>query len=220
MQQLFGFGDVGNVGCRAGDGMYQATLAISTDVGFHPEIILIALLRLVHFRVSGLFPVFGRGRGGEDRGVGNRAFFQEQALRCQLAVDAGKQLFRQAVCFQQATKLQQGGGIRRILSGKVYPDKAAECLTVGNGIFHALIGQSVPLLDEVDAEHSLQTDGRTASFPLGVVGLKHFQQGRPRDDPFHLSQKSLTAGDALLARVFHLRKTDLLHGEVLRKNDE
>ena len=107
MQQLFGFGDVGNVGCRAGDGMYQATLAINANVGFHAEIPLIAFLRLVHFRVSGLFPVFGRGRGGEDRGVGNRAFFQEQALRCQLAVDSGKRLFRQAVCFQQVFFFKQ-----------------------------------------------------------------------------------------------------------------
>src|ERR1043165_758083 len=42
---------------------------------------LVALLRLVHLRVTRLLLVFGRGRGGDDRGIDNRPLaHQEPAL--------------------------------------------------------------------------------------------------------------------------------------------
>ena len=51
----------------------QARLAIDPDVQFHAEVPLLALLALMHLRITTVLPVFGRGRGRDQRGAGARA---------------------------------------------------------------------------------------------------------------------------------------------------
>jgi hypothetical protein len=48
-------------------------LAVHSYMGLHPEIPLIAFLRLVHFRIVLLLSVFGRGRRMQDGRVHDRA---------------------------------------------------------------------------------------------------------------------------------------------------
>ena len=52
VQQGFRRVDVVNVGRSTDDGVHQARLCVHADMRFHPEVPLISLLRLVHFRVS------------------------------------------------------------------------------------------------------------------------------------------------------------------------
>src|SRR4051812_29712695 len=72
VQQRRRLGDVGFVGGGALDRVHQPRGDIDTDVGLHPEVPLIALLRLMHLRIARLLFVLGRGRGGDDRCIDNR----------------------------------------------------------------------------------------------------------------------------------------------------
>ena len=49
--------------------MYQARLSIGTNMRLHAEEVLVAFLRLVHFRVAFAFLILGRTGGVDDRGI-------------------------------------------------------------------------------------------------------------------------------------------------------
>ncbi len=63
-------------GCRH-DGMRQSRLGINTDMGLHAEEPLIALLRLVHFRIALAILILRRARRVDQRGIDNRALPQQ-----------------------------------------------------------------------------------------------------------------------------------------------
>jgi hypothetical protein len=69
---------------------------------------LIALLGLVHFRLTGASVVLGRGGCGNQSGVDHRAFSEQQALGRLRGVDGGKNLNAQVVCFKQVEKPKDG----------------------------------------------------------------------------------------------------------------
>jgi hypothetical protein len=54
--------------------MHQSGLGINADVRLHAEMPLIAFLRLMHLALLLAFPVLGRGRCGEQRGIDDGAF--------------------------------------------------------------------------------------------------------------------------------------------------
>ena len=56
---------------------------------------------------------------------------------------------------------------------------------VVQGFFAGQIRQVEPVLNEVDAQHALQTNGRTSVAPFWVVGFDDFTQCRPRHDGLH-----------------------------------
>ncbi|RMU61817.1 hypothetical protein ALP25_200120 [Pseudomonas syringae pv. syringae] len=57
VQQLGYLGHVRHVGGGAVHVMHQTRFDIGADVRLHPEVVLVALLRLVHFRVTLALPV-------------------------------------------------------------------------------------------------------------------------------------------------------------------
>src|SRR4051794_27362757 len=73
MQQRRRLSNVGFVGSRALDRMHQSRGNIDADMRLHPEVPLIALLGLMHLRVTALLLVLGRGRSGNDGGIDDRA---------------------------------------------------------------------------------------------------------------------------------------------------
>ena len=75
------------------------------------------------------------------------------------------------------------------LTQKVDPHEFTHGIAVVNGVFHSLVGQAEPALQQVHPQHSLDLNGRTASFPTGVV--RHYQGYPlvPRDDLIHDFQK-------------------------------
>lgn len=101
MQQLVDLGDIGHVGRRPNDAVHQAILSIGLCVSLHAEEVLAAILRLVHLRITLVFPVLGRARRMGDRGVDDGALAQRQSALVQMAV-----YHRQGPC-SQSVLLQQ-----------------------------------------------------------------------------------------------------------------
>src|SRR6476620_2724730 len=87
--------------------------------------------------------------------------------------------------------------------------KAAQGLAVIERILHRTIGQPIPLLQEVDPQHPLQTDRRPAALALRVERSQTLHQPRPRHDLLHLPQKLVAPRLLLLAGVFRLRENSL-----------
>ena len=107
-----------------------ACCPIRSDVRFHPEIPLVALAGLVHFRVALPFPVLDGGRGGDQCGVHQGAFAQQQAAGGEVGVDGGEEAFAQIMGFEQPPEFQERGGVGDALGGQMNAGKALECLTV------------------------------------------------------------------------------------------
>jgi hypothetical protein len=73
-------------------------------VRFHPEVPLAALLGLVHLGIACAFFVLGGGGRGDERGVHQRAFAQQQASGGEIGVDRGEERLAQVVGFEQAAE--------------------------------------------------------------------------------------------------------------------
>src|SRR6202035_5487535 len=73
MQQIRQHRRVRNIGRRGHRRVDDLGLAVHSYMGLHPEVPLVAFLRLVHFRIALLLSVFGRGRRMQDRRVHDRA---------------------------------------------------------------------------------------------------------------------------------------------------
>ena len=79
---------------------------IDPDMRRHPEMPLIALLGLVHFRVAALLFVLGRGRRSDNRGVDDRPLAHQQAALRQHRPDFLEQHPGQIVALQPVAKFQ------------------------------------------------------------------------------------------------------------------
>jgi hypothetical protein len=55
----------------------------------------------------------------------------------------------------------------------------------------------MPLLEEIDAQHPLQADGRMPAFALGIMRLDDGEQLGPQDDFLHAREEFLAAGGFL-----------------------
>ncbi|MNH37296.1 hypothetical protein D3C81_1733970 [compost metagenome] len=67
------FRHVGHVRHSAVNVMHQTRLSIGAEMGLHAEIVLVALLRLMHLWIALTFLVLGRTGRMDDRGIDNRA---------------------------------------------------------------------------------------------------------------------------------------------------
>src|SRR5690554_3081614 len=74
VQQLVHLGDIGHVGRRAHHAVYQAGFAVGADVRLHAEVVLVALLGLVHLGIALAVLVLGRARRMDQRGVDDGAW--------------------------------------------------------------------------------------------------------------------------------------------------
>ena len=93
-----------------------AGAGIDPDVGLHPEVPLVALLRLVHLGIALTGGVLRRRRCGDDRGVHDRAAPHDPALLVEDLVLRLEQLLAQLVLLQQMPKVQQRGRVRHLLA--------------------------------------------------------------------------------------------------------
>jgi hypothetical protein len=70
-------------------------------VHLHPEVPLIALLRLMHLGIAFLLGVLGRGRRMDDRRIHNGAFAHKQSPLRKQAVDLAEQRLGELVRFAE-----------------------------------------------------------------------------------------------------------------------
>jgi len=154
--------------------------------------------------------VLGRTGRGNDRGIDHGAFLEQQPLLGQMNIDRRKNALGQLVLFQQATELEQGGGVRCAFPGQVNADEAPDGLAVVNGVLDPLVGQPKALLGNVHAQHPLHANRRAAtSFALGIERLDRRNQRRPRRHRLDLRQKTVAPRHLLLRRVFQFGKASL-----------
>lgn len=196
---------------RGGDQrMDNARLGIHPDMRFHAEVPLIALLRWMHFRITLTLLILGRGRRGDDRRIDNGAFLEDQALHGQQRIDGRKDTLGQLAPFEYPAELQQGGGVGCGLTGQVDANKAADGLTVVDGIFDSLVREPEALLGNVHAQHAFHTHRRASpSFALRVKRLDLGNQRRPRGYCVDLTQKSVAPRHLLLGAILKIRKARL-----------
>ena len=87
MQQLVDLGGIHHIGCRTDHALNQTRLIINADVHLNAEVILVALLGLVHFRVTLAFLVLGRTRRIDQRRIDDGALPQRQTSVAQISID-------------------------------------------------------------------------------------------------------------------------------------
>ena len=181
----------------------------------HAKVPLIALLGLVHLRVAALLLVLGRGRRSDDGRINDCALPHQQAALLQHRRYFGEQRLAQFVLLQPMAEVQNCRLLRDPRHRQINAGKAAQGLAVIERILHRPVGQPIPLLQEVDPQHPLQTNRRPAALALRVERSQTLHQPRPRHNLLHLGQKLVPSCLLLLAGVFRLRKAPLtLHRPV------
>jgi len=209
VQQGMRLRHIRHVGRRANHTVDQARIGVHANVGFHPKVPFVALLRLMHLRVTALLGIFGRRRRFDDRRVNQRAFLHQQSSLTQRDANLVEQLAGQFVFVQQTPEFQQRGRVRHVLDRQIDAGEGAQRDAVIQRVFQPFVRQPVPLLQEVDPQHPLQANRRTPARALRVMRLDCRQQALPRHDLLHLGQEALAPRHALLACNFCFREADL-----------
>jgi len=218
VQQAMTLRDIVDIGRCADDGVHQARVGIDTDMRLHPKVPLVALLGLVHLRISLTRAVLGRAGCCNQSGIHDRTSLEHQAFGDQGGVDRGQQLSAQVVLFEQVTKAQDRAFIGQAGDAPIELRKLAVQRDVMQSLFHGRIRQTKPLLQEVNAQHGLDGKGWTAAFGARARRCKRLDQTHqfpPRNNKAHLIEKHTLAralGDKLesaagKADLFHLRST-------------
>src|SRR6185312_4616049 len=86
--------------------MNQLGPTVYANMSLHPEIPLVALLRLVHLWIPLLGAILRRTGGTDDGRIHNRASVDHPPLCGQIGPNPRKELFSQFMSFQEMPKLQ------------------------------------------------------------------------------------------------------------------
>lgn len=149
--------------------VYQLRAAVHSYMGLHAEVPLIALLRLVHLRITGLFLVLGGSRRIDDRGVNYGALRNLYAVLGKILPNQHKKPFAEVVGLQNMAELADRSLVRHRLTAKVDSHKVAHGPRVVKRLLHRRIGEIEPVLEKMDAQHPLNPDRRTSrAFRFGV----------------------------------------------------
>ncbi len=131
----------------------------------HAEVVLVALLGLVHLRIELAVLVLRRTERVNDRGSDDAALAQQQAALAQIAIDDLQNPTGQRVFLQQAAEVEDGGFVRdpiQVQSGKVAQDRHFV-----ESFLHRRIAVAEPVLHKVHTQHGHQ---RVAGRPLRLSG--------------------------------------------------
>jgi hypothetical protein len=130
-----------------------------------------------------------------ERRVHHRAAFEQTTFLFQHIIDGVHQLGSRLVPLQQATEVEDGRFIRQRVFHEFQPGEPPHRLNLVQGVFHARIGQRIPLLQKVDPQHRFQWHGLTTPTPsFGEIRLNDRQQRVPRHRLFHFGQEFLPPG--------------------------
>lgn len=90
-------------------------------------------------------------------------------------------------------EVEDGRLIRHRLPAQVNANKAAHRARFIQGFFRTRIRQVEPVLQEIDAQHPLQPDRRTAIADPGIIGLNLLAEFLPWNHLIHLQEKLFPA---------------------------
>ena len=91
-----------------------------------------------------------------------------QRFITKVLADRSKQRISQLVPFPPMPEVENRRFVRNRFTPEINSDKAAQGSGLVQRFFGTKVGQVEPVLQEVDAQPALQTDGRTASTCLGI----------------------------------------------------
>jgi len=180
MKQIGQYLGIVDVGRCCDHGMNESRTAIDADMGLHAEVPRIAFACLAHIRVALFLFVLGGTRCIDDTGINNRAAGNLHPVFLQILIHQMEQLIAQIVLLHQVAELANRGFVRNGLSAEVNADELPQAAGIVEGLLGSRIRQVEPVLDKVDTQHTLDTDGPTPSpLGLGVDRLDNFGQFLP-----------------------------------------
>lgn len=192
VQQITENNRIVNIGGCSYHGMNQPGFAIYTDMRLHPEIPLIPFLRLVHIRIALSFLVLGGTGRINDRCIDNGAAGNFYPVLIEIFINQMEQVIAEIVLFHQMAKLTDRGFVGNRLLTEIDTDEDAHGAGIIQGFFGSGIGQVEPVLEEMNSQHALNTDGTaTGSFGVWIVGGDGFAELFPGDNGFHVIEKAL-----------------------------
>jgi len=211
MQQVANDDRVVNIGARGHHRVNQLGFRIHANMGFHSEVPLVAFLGLTHIRIALLLLVLGRTGRTDDAGINDGAAVHFQAILFQILVNQVEELVSQIAFFHEVAEFADGCLVRRRLSAQVNTDKATHSTGIVNRLFSGGIRELKPVLQEVDAQHSLNADRTTPrTLRVGIKRRDGIHQSLPGNDAIHVFEKLLLTGFlAVLLKVICQR--ELLH---------
>src|SRR5271166_48340 len=178
-------------GSRDGDAVYQLRLCIDSNVALHAIIPLTSFLRRRHLGIAALRLILSRRRCGNNRRIDDSSLRNSYALAFQIRVDLLEERRAEALLLDHVTKLTYRSLIRSGVRAKIETNEVDHRADIVQRLFHRRIRQIKPLLQKVDAEHSLKPDRRTPVACCRVVRSNNGGQFLPRNDRLHLLQKKL-----------------------------
>lgn len=134
-----------------------------------------------------------------------------------MSIDRFKDRGAEILFFEQMAKLQQSGGVGNRVCAEMDSKEVAHGVAVVNRIFMGLVCKAIPLLQELETQHALKTNGRTAAFAIRIVGLERDKQLIPRNHFLHRGEELFAPRSLALPCILKLRKSRLvLHGQPCR----
>ncbi len=184
---------------------------IHTNMHFHPKTPLIALLRLVHFRVTFFLLVLSRSWCVDDGRIDNCATPHHLTSPFERAVDSFKHRFPKTIFFQQTSEVQKGRGIRCFLTHEVNSHELAHGITVIDSVFYPFVRQAEPYLQQVHPQHLFNPHRRTASLAAKIIWLNQNHPFIPGNNFIHNIQKLFAFGYSGSSAVFNITECLLFH---------
>lgn len=108
-----------------------------------------------HVRGTFILLVLGGTRCADDTGVNDGTAGDFQPILLKILVQQMEQLITYVVLLPQVAKITDNGLIWQELPSKVDTDKLSQSMGIEEGFFGSRIIQVEPVLDEMDAQHSL-----------------------------------------------------------------
>ena len=127
--------------------------------------------------------------------------------------DSREDCLRKVVPLEQMAEVEDRRLVRDRVAAEFQAGERAHRMNVVERFLRTRIGQSIPLLQAVDAQHDGKRKREPASLwtALGIMRLDHGLELRPRHDCRHLRKERLTLSALLLGRVIQRREAQLVH---------
>ena len=118
------------------------TACINTGMYLHSEVPFIALLCLMHFRITFALLILSGFWCCYKACINNSATMHHKTGFIEAAVDISKKFLARLVCFKHMSELKQGSRIRYLLFMEIYMHKGTHSVTVVDRILDSFIGQN------------------------------------------------------------------------------
>ena len=164
-------------------------MPIDPNMRLHSEVPLVALPGLVHLRIARLSGLFGRGRKCNNRAVDGGPLTELEFALLRKRVDFRQDRLAEVMDSEQFSKMKQGRGVWDGFQAQMNAYEDPHGHTFADGFLQEFVGESVPLLEKVDAQHAVDPNRGASSIALKVNGLDDGDQPRPRHHRFHFVQE-------------------------------